>query len=257
MTGTQTASSFAALVETALDELRPMLRRDGGDVEFLGAQSGVVTVRLKGHCADCPMSQQTLKAGVEAHLKARLPEVLRVEQESTTSAPQASASDATPALMCPVAHRIEDKPTATSTLRAEHRMTRASLNILENALERIGGCSATGAQTGMADAKKTFEHLSGTFARHMDYEEKQLFKSIEPFIKWGNPIQSLLREHDDLRGLISEFGKCLKEHTAAEQIAAQGAVLISAIRQHLYREENTVYFEADATFDAAGAPTGF
>jgi len=66
-------------VEMALDELKPQLQADGGDIELLGVENGVVKVRLKGACAGCPMSTMTLKMGVEQHLKKKIPEIIRVE----------------------------------------------------------------------------------------------------------------------------------------------------------------------------------
>jgi len=66
-------------VERALDELKPQLQADGGDIELLGVENGVVKVRLKGACVGCPMSSMTLKMGVEQHLKKKIPEVVRVE----------------------------------------------------------------------------------------------------------------------------------------------------------------------------------
>ncbi len=66
-------------IQETLDKIRPMLQADGGDVEFLGYDEGVVTVRLQGACAGCPMSQMTLKNGIEKMLKKEIPEVKRVE----------------------------------------------------------------------------------------------------------------------------------------------------------------------------------
>jgi len=66
-------------VEKALEELRPRLQADGGDIELLGVDHGVVKVRLKGACAGCLMSTMTLKMGVEQHLKKKIPEIVRVE----------------------------------------------------------------------------------------------------------------------------------------------------------------------------------
>ena len=66
-------------VEKALGELRPRLQADGGDIELLGIDQGVVKVRLKGACAGCPMSTMTLKMGVEQYLKKNIPEVVRVD----------------------------------------------------------------------------------------------------------------------------------------------------------------------------------
>ena len=66
-------------VETALDKIRPMLQADGGDIELVDIEAGVVKVRLRGACAGCPMSQMTLKNGVERLLKEQIPEVISVE----------------------------------------------------------------------------------------------------------------------------------------------------------------------------------
>jgi len=66
-------------IEEVLNKIRPMLQADGGDVEFVDIEDGVVKVRLKGACAGCPMSQMTLKNGVERLLKEQIPEVESVE----------------------------------------------------------------------------------------------------------------------------------------------------------------------------------
>jgi len=56
-----------------------MLQRDGGDVELVGIDDSVVKVRLQGACKGCPMSQMTLKNGIEKFIKKEVPEVDRVE----------------------------------------------------------------------------------------------------------------------------------------------------------------------------------
>jgi len=66
-------------VQAAIDKIRPMLQRDGGDVELVDVQEGVVTVRLRGACAGCPMSQMTPKNGIEKYLKREIPEILAVQ----------------------------------------------------------------------------------------------------------------------------------------------------------------------------------
>ncbi|RJQ55675.1 MAG: NifU family protein [Desulfobacteraceae bacterium] len=66
-------------VEAELKRIRPMLQADGGDVELVGVEGGIVKVRLKGACAGCPMSQMTLKNGIERLIKERIPEVSAVE----------------------------------------------------------------------------------------------------------------------------------------------------------------------------------
>ena len=66
-------------VEEALEKIRPMLARDGGNVELVDVDGTVVKVRLTGACRGCPMSQMTLKAGVERIVKAEVPEVSEVQ----------------------------------------------------------------------------------------------------------------------------------------------------------------------------------
>ena len=67
-------------VEAVLKKIRPALQRDGGDVELVEVQAnGIVRVRLKGACAGCPMSQMTLRNGIERVLKQEIPEVKAVE----------------------------------------------------------------------------------------------------------------------------------------------------------------------------------
>jgi Fe-S cluster biogenesis protein NfuA len=68
-----------AKVQQAIDEIRPFLQRDGGDVELVDVREGVVTVRLTGACRGCPMSQMTLKNGIEKFLKKEIPEVVSVQ----------------------------------------------------------------------------------------------------------------------------------------------------------------------------------
>ena len=65
-------------VEKALDKIRPALMADGGNVELVEVRDGVVKVRLTGACGGCPMSQMTLKMGIERHLKQEVPEVKEV-----------------------------------------------------------------------------------------------------------------------------------------------------------------------------------
>ena len=56
-------------VKQAIENIRPSLQNDGGDIEFVSMDGTKVTVRLVGACAGCPMSQMTLKSGVERYLK--------------------------------------------------------------------------------------------------------------------------------------------------------------------------------------------
>ncbi|NQT91086.1 MAG: NifU family protein [Candidatus Omnitrophica bacterium] len=66
-------------VEAALDKIRPALRADGGDVQLIEVtDDGVVKVKLMGACSSCPMSQMTLKMGIERTLKQEIPGVKEV-----------------------------------------------------------------------------------------------------------------------------------------------------------------------------------
>jgi Fe-S cluster biogenesis protein NfuA len=66
-------------VEATLGKIKPALQADGGDLELVEVTpEGVVKVRLKGACAGCPMSQMTLKMGIEKELKKEVPEVKEV-----------------------------------------------------------------------------------------------------------------------------------------------------------------------------------
>lgn len=68
-------------VEKALEEIRPALKADGGNVELVDVtEDGIVKVRLTGACGHCPMSTYTLKAGIEKRIKEKIPEIKSVEQ---------------------------------------------------------------------------------------------------------------------------------------------------------------------------------
>jgi Fe-S cluster biogenesis protein NfuA len=66
-------------VQKAIAEIRPNLQADGGDIELVDVEDGIVKVRLKGACAGCPMSSMTVQWGVENFLKKKIPEVAKVE----------------------------------------------------------------------------------------------------------------------------------------------------------------------------------
>jgi len=66
-------------VGEVLEELRPQLQADGGDIELVEVKNNIVKVKMKGACAGCPMSTMTLQRGVETFLKERIPQISRVE----------------------------------------------------------------------------------------------------------------------------------------------------------------------------------
>ncbi len=68
-------------VQAVLEQVRPMLQRDGGDVELVEVTAdNIVKVRLQGACGSCPMSTMTLKMGIEKAIKEQIPEIVEVQQ---------------------------------------------------------------------------------------------------------------------------------------------------------------------------------
>ncbi len=67
-------------IKEVIEQVRPSLQADGGDVEFISYEEKIVKVELQGACGSCPMSTMTLKHGIEAAIKKAVPEVISVEQ---------------------------------------------------------------------------------------------------------------------------------------------------------------------------------
>ena len=65
-------------VDNVLDTVRPALMADGGNVELVGVEGGIIKVRLQGACAGCPMSQMTLRMGIERELRKQIPDIQEV-----------------------------------------------------------------------------------------------------------------------------------------------------------------------------------
>lgn len=77
----QEKNAVEAKVRNAIQQIRPYLQQDGGDVEYVDmTNEGVVMVRLQGHCGSCPHAMMTLKQGIEASIKEVIPEVKSVER---------------------------------------------------------------------------------------------------------------------------------------------------------------------------------
>ena len=77
---TETKALTLENVETVLDELRPFLMADGGNVEVVELDGPIVKVRLQGACGSCPSSTMTLKMGIERKMREAIPEVSEVVQ---------------------------------------------------------------------------------------------------------------------------------------------------------------------------------
>lgn len=78
--------SLAQRVQQALDEIRPFLNNDGGDIELISIEDDIVKVRLLGNCTDCSINKMTLKSGVEMIVKEHAPEISQVINMDTKQA---------------------------------------------------------------------------------------------------------------------------------------------------------------------------
>ncbi|HBL12942.1 MAG TPA: hypothetical protein DD379_16410 [Cyanobacteria bacterium UBA11162] len=76
----QTLALTPENVETVLDEMRPYLMADGGNVDLVEIDGPIVKLRLQGACGSCPSSAMTLKMGIERRLREFIPEIVEVEQ---------------------------------------------------------------------------------------------------------------------------------------------------------------------------------
>jgi Fe-S cluster biogenesis protein NfuA len=76
----QTMELTSENVETVLDEMRPYLMSDGGNVELVELEGPIVKLRLQGACGSCPSSAMTLRMGIERKLREMIPEIAEVEQ---------------------------------------------------------------------------------------------------------------------------------------------------------------------------------
>ncbi len=73
------SESIENKVKETLKEIKPRIQADGGDIELVGIENGIVKVRLKGACVGCPMSALTLKQGVESFIRKKIPQIKSVE----------------------------------------------------------------------------------------------------------------------------------------------------------------------------------
>lgn len=66
-------------IQVLLQEIRPLILTDGGDIELVSFENGIVSIRLLGACVTCPLSIYTLKFGIEERLKEHIPEIREVK----------------------------------------------------------------------------------------------------------------------------------------------------------------------------------
>jgi Fe-S cluster biogenesis protein NfuA len=85
MENQQNREELTQKVNNVIDQIRPYLQADGGDIAFVSlTDDNVVNVELQGACAGCPMSMMTLKGGVEAAMRKAIPEIVSVEATNLT-----------------------------------------------------------------------------------------------------------------------------------------------------------------------------
>ena len=94
---TETMALTLENVEKVLDELRPFLMADGGNVEVVELDGPIVKVRLQGACGSCPSSTMTLKMGIERKMRESIPEVSEVVQVLSSASSSTDHSKATAA----------------------------------------------------------------------------------------------------------------------------------------------------------------
>ncbi len=74
----QSIESVEARVRAILEELRPFVQKDDGDISFVGIHNGIVDIRMIGECETCPNSEATLKRGIEKVIKEQVPSIHEV-----------------------------------------------------------------------------------------------------------------------------------------------------------------------------------
>ncbi|GMV82864.1 MAG: hypothetical protein AMXMBFR7_40480 [Planctomycetota bacterium] len=241
-----------AKVQAALDEIRPYIQADGGDVELVKVEDTVVTVRLMGHCVGCSSSTVTLKSGIETHLKKRVPEVTEVVQ-SMPAEPVATHPPPTPGQVQPLQSPFAPPPSApatnaavTANLRADHRKAEEVLQELDALVEVLQAHPVNAEQ--LRTLRRINQFLSVELAAHMRQEDEVLFPALVPFISWGSPMSMMAKEHRLLHEELDQFGKLvnvLKPGEDGKELARLGKRIAQRLRDDFYQEENVLFVEAD------------
>lgn len=246
-----------AKVQAALDEIRPYIQADGGDVELVSAENGVVTVRLTGHCVGCPSSMVTLRSGIEQHLRKKVPEMTELVQAGTPEGAQAHAHAPIVSPFAGGAAATAPAPlpeTVTTGLRGTHRRAEEVLGRLETALDAL------------AAGRKEPEHLRAVeeaecFLRvdlptHMRQEDEVLFPALIPFISWGSPMSVMAKEHRSLNEEFTAFSDALAAYRSGakpDDLVRLGKRIAMHLRDDFYQEENVLFVEADESLTGTRA----
>lgn len=246
-----------AKIQAALDELRPYIQADGGDVDLVSVDDNIVTVRLTGHCVGCPSSMVTLKAGIEQHLKKRCPEIVEVRQAPTAA--QEATADAAGAHpgqspFAGAAASASESEKITEHLRRMHREAERHIDRMETALNRIAE-----KQHGDGDLREletAVEFLNVDLMTHMRQEDEVLFPALVPFISWGSPMSVMAKEHNVIHEEIQAMRPALKAFRKSgdgEELVRLGKRLAQRLRDDFFQEENVMFVEADESLTGARA----
>lgn len=247
-----------AKIQAALDELRPYIQADGGDVDLVGVEDNIVTVRLTGHCVGCPSSMVTLKAGIEQHLKKRCPEIVEVRQ-APSAAQEAAANTAAHPVHSPFAGgasaaAVSESEKVTDHLRRMHREAERHIDRMETALNRIAE-----KQHGDGDLREletAVEFLNVDLMTHMRQEDEVLFPALVPFISWGSPMSVMAKEHNVIHEEIQAMRPALRAFRKSgegEELVRLGKRLAQRLRDDFFQEENVMFVEADESLTGARA----
>lgn len=236
-----------AQVQSALEEIRPYIQADGGDVELVSVDQGIVTIRMTGHCVGCPSSQVTLRQGIEQHLRKRVPEIIEVTQAAETHAVAAHhGPQASPFATGQAVSSAPAPDTVTRNLREMHRRAETRLTELEQACEALGAGQGTPAQ--VKTVETAIEFLKNELMTHMRQEDEVLFPALIPFISWGSPMSVMAKEHRIINEEICELEQALAKYKAggeAGPLARVAKRVAQRLRDDFYQEENVLFVEAD------------
>jgi Fe-S cluster biogenesis protein NfuA/iron-sulfur cluster repair protein YtfE (RIC family) len=269
-----------AKIQAALDELRPYVQADGGDVELVSVDGNTVTVRMAGSCVGCPSSEVTLKSGIEKHLKKAVPEVEQVVQAAPlpgrsgplrrvplvsplVAEPRAlSATNSVGATLPAIQRHADDLATPpptprtaaespesiTASLRAVHRRAESLLDDLDAALTKIksGDTSSETVQT----LQKVERFLSSELQVHMRQEDEVLFPALIPHITWGAPMSAMAKEHVHLHDELDAFSRVVQAYKPgqpADELVKMGRKVAEHLRDDFFQEESVLFVQADGS----------
>ncbi|MCW8130564.1 MAG: NifU family protein [Planctomycetota bacterium] len=236
-----------AQVQSALEEIRPYIQADGGDVELVGVDDGIVTIKMTGHCVGCPSSQVTLRQGIETHLRKRVPEIVEIVQAPDTHPVASSHAPVTSPFATGQAVGAAPAPqTVTANLRDMHRKAESMLTQLESAVEAIAG--GQGKPEHIKTIGDVIDFLQNELMTHMRQEDEVLFPALIPFISWGSPMSVMAKEHRIINDEIGELSQALSAYQAGGDAGALARVakrVSQRLRDDFYQEENVLFVEAD------------